>query len=126
MGRLESVSSSDEDLVVIRRKFLHDIYSDGTGQVLNNNNIKDVRKSPVGNMGQRIRTNSVDLRVTPNVTIERPGMQVNDAAVPSGMFGLEVSSSNCSKRLVVEGVPLLVQRRPATPRREVAKMRRTS
>ena len=35
--------NSDEHRVVIGRKVQHDIYSDGTGQFLNNNNVNDVR-----------------------------------------------------------------------------------
>ena len=86
---------------MIGRKVLHGIYSDGIGQVLDNNNVKDVKKSPVGNVGLRIRTNNIDLRVTLNVS-------VREMAIPAGMLGVVVSGSNCEKRMVEEDVPLLV------------------
>ena len=49
---------------------------DGAGQVLDNCCVKDVEKSPMGNVGRRSRTMNVHLRMTLNVNVERAGIRV--------------------------------------------------
>lgn len=89
------------------------MYCDREDKILDDDNVKNVRKSPsTGNVGRCVRINDVHLTVTLDVTVKRAAVLICDMAVPCGMAGVEVSVYVSRQTMVREGIPPIRRRSP--------------